>query len=118
MTQDQWIILLLKVGCISGFLSLTGWVVQYHYYTRGAWRRNAIGRTLVAKTSLIAALLVPTTLSLFLDFNRLTSHIAGWIDTALIGLISPIMLWRILVWRKIHRQETGETGADAPGVNP
>jgi hypothetical protein len=109
VTQAQWITLALKVACICGFVSLTGWVALYTAYT--PWWRNQIGRTLAAKTLLIAALLVPTTLSLFLHFNRLTSLVAGWIDVALIGLITPVMIWRILVWRKIHQE--GENQEDA-----
>lgn len=101
MSQDQWIILLLKVSCLSGFLSLTAWVVIYSFLA--PWWRNPIGRTLVAKTALVALLLVPTALSLFLHFNRLTSHIAAWIDVGLIGLITPVMIWRSVVWVRLHK---------------
>jgi len=103
MDQADWIILCLKVGVIAGFVSLIAWIVVY---TRlAAWWRNAIGRTLVVKTALIAGLLVPTGLSLFFTFNRLTSYIAGWVDVALIGLITPVMIWRITVWVKESRKE-------------
>jgi len=107
MSQSDWIVLALKIVCISGFVSLTGWLAQYHVYTKGGWRRNVIGRTLVAKTALIACLLVPTTLSLFFQFNRLTSYVAGWVDVALIGLITPVMFWRAAVWRHVHKQPGG-----------
>lgn len=104
MTQADWIVLALKIVCVAGFVSLATWVVQYSRYT-AAWR-NPIGRTLMVKTSLIALLLIPTTLSLFFHFSRLTSYAAGWIDVVLIGAITPVMTWRMLVWRKIHRQES------------
>lgn len=115
MTQASWIILALKVACVTGVLSLTGWVVQYHLYTHGKWRKNPIGRTLVTKTLLIAALLVPTALSLFFHFNRLTSYAAGWIDAVLIFLITPVMLWRMAVWHRLHKEGRDGTGGGEPG---
>lgn len=93
----------LKVGVIAGFISLVGWVAVYTRLAK--WWHNAIGRTLVVKTLLIAALLVPTGLSLFLHFNRLTSYVAGWVDVALIGLITPVMIWRTVVWVKESRKD-------------
>jgi hypothetical protein len=101
MTQAQWIILAFKVVLIAGFLSLTGWIAVY---TRLAeWWKNDIGRTLVVKTALIALLLVPSILSLFFHLNRLTSMTAAWVDVGLVGLITPVMLWRIAVWLRIYR---------------
>ena len=107
MTQQQWIIFALKIVCVTGFASLAAWVVQYTRYTHGAAWRDPLGRTLVIKTSLIALLLVPTALSLFLHFNRLTSYVAGWVDVILIGAITPVMVWRILTWRRIHINDPG-----------
>lgn len=104
MTQEQWIILTLKIFCLSGFVSLTGWVALYTRYAR--WWRDAIGRTLVVKTTLIAMLLIPTALSLFFRFNGPASLVAGWVDTGLIAAITPVMLWRIAIWQKIHRTAT------------
>ena len=98
MTQADLLALLLKIGCITGFLSLTGWVVIYTRYAK--WWQDQIGRTLVIKTLLIAGLLISTTLSLFFPLNRL---IVSWIDAAGIAAITPVMIWRILVWRKVHK---------------
>lgn len=107
MTQEQWLIFGFKVVTIAAVLSLTAWIV---IYTRiAAWWRNPIGQTLVAKTALIALLLVPTILSLFFHLNRLTSYVAGWVDVALIGLITPVMIWRSAVWIQIHRNGTHGT---------
>lgn len=105
MTQDQAVILALKIVLISGFASLTAWVAVYTKLTSwGAWK-NPVGRTLMVKSLLLAAALVPFTLSLFFTFNRLTSHIAGWVDVALIGAITPVMLWRCLVWVRLSRKD-------------
>lgn len=106
MSQDQWIILCLKIALICGFISLVAWVIIYSRLAR--WWKNAIGLTLVAKTLLIAALFVPTTMSLFFHFSRLTSHIAGWVDVALIGLVTPVMIWRTVVWVKESRKDNEE----------
>jgi hypothetical protein len=102
VSQEAWIVLFLKIGIISGFLSLVGWVLVYSRLA--AWWHNAIGRTLVVKSMLLAGLLVPSGLSLFFHFNRLTSLVAGWVDVALIGLISPAMWWRTAVWVKESRK--------------
>ena len=94
--QEQVILVLLKVFCLTGFCSIALWITVY---TRVAkWWTNPIGRSLVLKSSLLAMLLVPTALSLFFKFNRLTSDVAGWVDTVLIGAITPVMLWRSVIW--------------------
>lgn len=103
MSQDQWIIFCLKVGLVSGFLSLTQWIGVYTRLTRGGAWRNPIGLTLIFKTLLIAGLFIPQILSLFFQLNRLDSHIAAWTDVALIGLVTPVMLWRTLVFVKLDR---------------
>jgi hypothetical protein len=101
MTQDQWQILAFKIALIAGFCSLVGWIVLYSLLAD--WLHNPIGRTLVSKTALIAALFIPTSLSLFFNLNRLDSRVTGWIDVALIGLVTPVMLWRSVVWWHLHR---------------
>jgi hypothetical protein len=102
MTQDDWIILAFKIADLAGFASLTAWIIQYSLH--GKWWRNDVGRTLVAKTALIAALLVPAALSLFFHLNRLNSHIVAWVDVCLLGLVTPVMIWRMVVFRKIYRR--------------
>ena len=101
MSQEAWIVLCLKVALIAGFVSLAGWIALYT--ALAPWYRNPIGRTLVAKTALVAAMFVPTTLSLFWHLSRKDSYLVGWIDVALIGLVTPVMVWRSVVWVKLHR---------------
>ena len=111
MSQDQWIVLLLKIGLIAAFVSLVGWVAVYTHLA--AWWRNAIGRTLVIKSLLIAGLLVPSMLALFFHLNRFDSRIAAWVDVALIGAIAPVMAWRSAVWVKEARK--GKAGPEGVG---
>lgn len=100
MTQADWLILTLKIALISGLVSLAGWIALYT--ALAPWWRDPIGRTLVVKTALIAGLFIPTTLSLFFRLSRLDSYIVGWVDMALIGLVTPVMLWRSAVWWRLH----------------
>jgi hypothetical protein len=120
VTQGAVIVLLLKIVLVSGFISLTAWVAVYRRLTRGGWRRSPIGRTLVAESLVIAALFIPTALSLFFNLNRFDSRVAGWADVALIGLVTPIMCWRIAVWVRLGRlgrlPRTGRGGEDSDGT--
>ena len=101
MSQAGWLVLALKVALIAGFISLAGWVILYSVLA--SWWTSPIGRTLVAKTTLIALLFIPTTLSLFFHLSRLDSWVAGWVEVGLIGLVTPTMWWRSAVWLKLHR---------------
>lgn len=114
MSQDQLIILCLKIGLIAGFASLVGWIAVYTRLAK--WWRNPIGRTFVIKTALIAGLFVPTTLSLFFRLNRADSLIAGWADVVLIGAVAPVMLWRTAVWIRLAR--LGRLPRDDEGEPP
>lgn len=115
MTQDQWIALAFKVVLISGFVALTAWVAVYIRLTRGAALKDPIGQTLIAKSLLLAAVLVPSTLSLFFTFSRWTSHLAGWVDVVLIGAITPVMWWRTAVWIKVHRSMRAAAQSESKG---
>lgn len=102
-----------KVAEVSGIVTISAFIACYSRWAR--WWANAIGRTIVIKDFLLIVAFIPSLLSLFLNFNRLTSHIAAWIDIAMIGLISPVMIWRVLVFRKIHGdgkhlQDSGDEG--------
>lgn len=93
----------LKIGLVSGFASLVAWVAVYVWLTRGEALRNPVGLTLILKALLIAGLFVPTALSLFFHLSRLDSLVAGWADVALIGLVTPVMCWRLAVWIRMAR---------------
>lgn len=111
MTQAALIVLCLKVvelGAIATTANFTAW------YSRWApWWRDHIGFTIVAESILLVGALVPTVLSLFFDFSRLTSDIAAWTDIGLVGLISPVMIWRTAVFRAAHRQGVADRRAAA-----
>src|SRR6185437_7219981 len=74
------------------------------YYTKVApWWRNPIGRTIVLKDIALILVLIPSLLSIFLHFNRLTSYVAAWFDVGSFALVPVIMCWRIAVFRRIHK---------------
>lgn len=109
---SHWMIDALQVVLISGFCSLVMWVVVYTLLA--PWWRNPIGRTLVAKTVLIAALLVPTTIGLYFPH---INHVAWtWVDIVLIGLITPVMLWRTIVWLKLYKLRKIGNNGDATSL--
>lgn len=115
MSQDQAIILALRVVLVAGVVSIVLFVADYTRLTRwGCWR-NPIGRTLVWKDVLLACCLTPSLLSLFWHFSRLTSHIAAWVDIALFGLLAPVMLWRVAVFERIHRNKPPDPGEQDQG---
>lgn len=103
MTQDDAILLAFKVVLLSGAVSVALFVAVYHRLTRGAVWKNEIGRTLIWKDILLILCLLPSILSLFAHFNRLTSHIAAWVDVVMFGALTPVTLWRVQVWRRIHK---------------
>lgn len=109
MSQDQWLVLLFKVVLLAGAVSALGFVGLYWRLTRGAMWHNTLGRSIVIFDLLVVLCLTPSLLSLFFTFNRLTSHVAAWIDVVLFGLITPVMLHRCLVWWRA-RQRDEEAG--------
>jgi hypothetical protein len=113
LSQTQAIVLLLKIGLIAGLASIVAWIAVYHALTGGGWRKNPIGLTLVAEAALVALLFVPQILSLFFHLNRLDSRIAAWSDVVLIGLVAPVMLWRLITWIRLDRAgRLGHNGND------
>ena len=111
MRQDQWILLLFKIVLIADLVALAAFAADYTRLAK--WYKNPIGRTLVIETLLLGAALTPSVLSLFFTFNRLTSHIAAWVDLALFAGIAGVMAWRTVVFERIHRdKQNGEESSN------
>ena len=109
MTQDALLLLLFKIVITADVAASLLFVADYTRLTRwGAWSRaNPIGRTIVIKSLLLAMALVPSMLSLFFRFNRLTSHVAAWFDIAVFAGIAVVLAWRIAVFERVHRTKPG-----------
>ena len=112
MTQDNAILLAFKMVEIASVVTIAVFVGCYTWWTRGKCWKNPIGQTIVLKDMALLLVLIPSLLSIFINFNRLTSHIAAWFDVASFALVPVIMVWRVIVWRKIHR--TGKLGDATP----
>ena len=102
MTQQAWIILSLRIVIIAAVASISAFVACYSRWA--PWWKDPIGRTLVIKDLLLIAALAVFVLSLFFQFNRLSSAVAAWLDVAVFAAITPVMCWRIAVFWKIHRE--------------
>lgn len=101
MTQDQVITLAFKVTEIASVVTIAAFTA---YYTRiASWWKNPVGRTIVYEGLAIILILIPSILSIFFSFNRLTSHIAAWFGVGSFALVPIIMCWRIAVFGKIRR---------------
>lgn len=101
MTQQAWLALGFKIIDVAAVVAIAAFV---GYYTKIAnWWANPVGRTIVLKDLALILVLIPSILSLFFHFSRLTSYIAAWFDMGAFALVPVIMVWRIIVWRKIHK---------------
>jgi hypothetical protein len=117
VSQDAAILLAFKVVEIASVVTIAAFIACYSRWAR--WWSNPIGRTIVYKDISLILVLLPSILSIFWHWNRLTSHIAAWYDVASFALVPVIMCWRIVVFGKIHKagrspqSSNNEGGADA-----
>ena len=109
MSQDDAIILAFKVVEVASVVTIAAFTACYTRWTRGKCWTNPIGQTIVYEGIALILVLLPSILSIFLHFNRLTSHIAAWFDVGSFALVPIILCWRIAVFRKIHREGNGST---------
>ena len=116
MSQDSLIILLFKIVVVADLVAIAAFIADYSRLA--AWYKNPIGRTLVIKDLLLGAAFIPSVLSFFFKFNRLTSHIAAWIDIALFAGIAAVMTWRTVVFERIHRDKAAAGSAPEEGEEP
>lgn len=114
MSQDQWITLCFKVVEVSALVTIAGFIACYSAWA--PWWRDPVGRTIVVKDALLIIVFIPSVLAIFLHFGRFSSRIAAWSDMAMLGLIAPVMIWRVLVFRKIHRD--GKPPREPDGADP
>ena len=105
MTQAQWLILSLKIALPAAQASLLAWVAVYTRLTGGKWVHNPVGRSIVCLALLSTASMAILALSLFAHFSHLGAEIAGWVYFAVISLTVPAMLWRIVVFLRLHRAD-------------
>jgi hypothetical protein len=110
VSQDQAIILAFKIIEVASVVAIAAFIGCYSRWA--AWWSNPIGRTIVLKDIALVLVLFPSILSIFFQFNRLSSHIAAWFDVGSFALVPVIMCWRIVVFRRIHH--SGNDGSGKP----
>jgi hypothetical protein len=113
VSQDQAVILAFKVVEVASVATIAAFTACYTLWTKGKCWTNPIGQTIVYEGIALILVLLPAILSIFIDFNRLTSHIAAWFDVGSFALVPVIMTWRIFVFRRIHKD--GRQSADMSG---
>ena len=101
-------ILLTKVTLIADMVAITAFVADYSRLA--PWWRNPVGRTIVLKDLFLLGVISLVVMSVFFRFSRLTSQVAGWVQIALLGGMAIAMLWRIIVFERIHRHKPPEDG--------
>lgn len=106
MTQEQLILTLFKADLIADLVSVVLFTAVYSLLA--PWWRNPIGRTLVIMDILVGVAVLPTVLSLFWSFNRLTSLISAWCDVGTFAAIAIVIIMRIPLWIKLHRKDGRE----------
>jgi hypothetical protein len=75
------------------------------YTTLEPWWKSSIGLTIAIESLLLILALVPSTLSLFFSFNRLTSVAAAWLDVGTIFLIGCVLIWRTIAFQVTSKRE-------------
>lgn len=113
MTSPPLLILLTKITLIADMVAIIAFIADYSRLA--PWWRNPVGRTIVIKDLLLLGVISMVVLSVFFQFSRLTSQVAAWIQIAELAAMAVVMLWRIVVFERIHRHGTPKDGDDSQG---
>lgn len=106
MTQDQLIIFLFRADLIADIAAVILFTVVYSVLA--PWWKNPIGRTLVALDILVGLAVLPSVFALFFHFSRLSSRLAAWFDVAIFAAIAVLLLLRIPLWIRLHRDKNSD----------
>jgi hypothetical protein len=101
VTSPQLLILLTKIMLIADIVAIVAFVADYSRLA--PWWRNPVGRTIVIKDLFLLGVISLVVLSVFFRFSRFTSQVAAWLQIVLLGAMAVAMLWRIVVFERIHR---------------
>jgi len=102
MTQDQVMLLLLKAGIVAGIASVLTWIIVYGRLQ--PWWRDQIGLSLVTMKVIVTGQLCFLGLAVFLHLSRLDNRLIGWAYTVFTLAITPVMVWRTVVWIRASRE--------------
>ena len=114
MTQDQMLLLGFKITLVAGEVAALLWLGVYTYLAK--WWENPIGATVTRFAIYIAALYVPSILSLFWHLSRLTRLVAGWFDMAVFAIVAVELFRRVPLWIRLHLRRDGQQSYSAVGA--
>lgn len=98
MKVDPVQVLLLRIFMCTAFGMSVAWIIDY---SRTRWWRNVVGQNLVAKTSIISALLLISILGSFLRLSPGALITLRWAYIVLLACIGPVMAWRMVVFSRV-----------------
>ena len=101
MTSPALLVLLTKIALIAVMVAITAFIADYSRLAK--WWKNPVGRAVVMKDLFLLGVISLVVLSVFFHFSRLTSQVAAWIQIVLLAAMAVAMLWRIVVFERIHR---------------
>jgi hypothetical protein len=101
VTSPSLLILLTKIALIADMVAIIAFVADYSRLA--PWWANPVGRTIVMKDLFLLVVISLIVMSVFFQFSRLTSQVAAWVEVTALGGMALAMLWRILVFERIHR---------------
>jgi hypothetical protein len=110
VTSPALLILLTKIVLIGDMVAIASFICDYSRLAQ--WWKNPVGRTIVMKDLFLLGVISLIVASVFFQFSRLTSEVASWIQIVLLGGMAAAMLWRILVFERIHRNGRRPKGGD------
>lgn len=110
MRQESLLLLLLKIALIADVASIVIFVGDYSRLAK--WWKHPIGRTIVLKDLFLLIAVALTAMSVFWHFSRLSSLVAAWIQVCALGAMAVTLLWRTVVFERLHRnrQKDGDDG--------
>lgn len=108
MSTAQLTVLLLKIAECFAAGATTFFIAEYSVFA--PWWKDDVGRTIVWKDIALLQAFGLSILSLFFNFNRLTSEVAGFLGVFVIFEIGFVMCWRCYVWYKLHKKKPSLPG--------
>jgi hypothetical protein len=100
MTQEQLIILGLKIATIVVISGCAAWVIRYHVRTRGGVWHDSIGRSQVFRAIFAAGEAVPFALAAFFRFSTLGNQIGSWAFIGFLFLGGLAYWWLFVVFKR------------------
>jgi hypothetical protein len=97
---------------LSAFMA-TGFIIDYHRFSHGGWRRDPFGRHLMAYVSVDAVVLILGTIR-FLGGASLDTGWFAWMRIIVFLGVPWTIGWRWLILRRLYKRQTDTTEMPEP----